>query len=184
MVPGVPAQAFPTRSPPSHPISPSLCSQQQPLPWGCSTIPKLQLPTALPSRGPVSLSVVCDCGKDCLILIPFRPPQISCFTLTLKYFSSDPDSCSHVGIGHRLQFSHLLRAGPGLLTLLFFPLVLSSYQILWFYIFLSTGHVLLSGLSWCSASISVSEGVFLMYLWRETYSMSSYCSAILFISTF
>ena len=25
-----------------------------------------------------------DCGKDCLILIPFRLPQISCVTLSLK----------------------------------------------------------------------------------------------------
>ena len=29
-----------------------------------------------------------DCGKDCLILIPFRLPQISCFPLSLKCFSS------------------------------------------------------------------------------------------------
>ena len=29
------------------------------------------------------------CGKDCLILIPFRLPQISCFTLSLKCFSSE-----------------------------------------------------------------------------------------------
>ena len=33
------------------------------------------------------------CGKDCLILIPFRLPQISCFTLSLKCFSSDSDNC-------------------------------------------------------------------------------------------
>ena len=50
---------FPPQSPPSHPLDPSLCSQQQPLPWDCSTIPKLQLPDAVPSRGPVSLSGVC-----------------------------------------------------------------------------------------------------------------------------
>ena len=41
---------------PSHPHSPSLCSQQHPSPWDCPTIPKLQLPAAAPSRGPVSLS--------------------------------------------------------------------------------------------------------------------------------
>ena len=50
----------------------------------------------------------------------------------------------------------------------------------WFYIFFSTGQVLLSALSWCSACTSVSEGVFLMYLWREMYSTSTYSSAILF----
>ena len=30
---------FPPQSPPSHPLCPSLHSQQQPLPWNCSTIP-------------------------------------------------------------------------------------------------------------------------------------------------
>ncbi|CAM9166022.1 unnamed protein product [Rangifer tarandus platyrhynchus] len=68
-------------------------------------------------------------GEDCLILIQFKLPQISCFTLSLKCFSSDPDSCSHVGIGHLLQFSHPLRAGPVLLTLLFFPQFLHPTEI-------------------------------------------------------
>ena len=40
-------------------------------------------------------------------------------------------------------------------------------------IFFSSGQVLLSALSWWSASTSVSEGVFLMYPWREMYSMST-----------
>ena len=70
------------------------------------------------------------CGKDCLILIPFRLPQISYFTLSLKYFSFDLDSCPAVGIGPLLQFPYPPRAGPVLLTLLFFPLVPSSYQVL------------------------------------------------------
>ena len=68
--------------------------------------------------------------KDCLILIPFKLPQISFFTLSLKCFSSDSDNWPAVGIGPLLQFSHQLRAGPVLLTLLFFPLVSSSYQVL------------------------------------------------------
>ena len=50
---------FPPQSPPSHPLNSTLCSQQQPSPWDCFTIPKLQLPAAVPSRGPVSLSRVC-----------------------------------------------------------------------------------------------------------------------------
>ena len=33
------------------------------------------------------------CSKDCLTLIPFRLPQISCSTLSLKCFSSDSDNC-------------------------------------------------------------------------------------------
>ena len=38
---------------------PSICSQQQPSLWDCSTVPKLQLPAAVPSRAPVFLSGVC-----------------------------------------------------------------------------------------------------------------------------
>ena len=49
--------------------------------------------------------------------------------------------------------------------------VLQSF--VWFYIFFSTGQVLLSALSWCFACFSVSEGVFLMYPWKEMYSMSN-----------
>ena len=59
----------------------------------------------------------------------------------------------------------------------------SSFILLsfaWFYILFSTGQVLLSALSWCSAFTSVSEGVFLMYPWGEMYSTSTYSSAILF----
>ena len=37
------------------------------------------------------------CSKNCLILIPFRLPQISCFTLSLKCFSSDSDNCLQCG---------------------------------------------------------------------------------------
>ena len=78
--------------------------------------------------------------KDCLILLPFRLPQISCFTLSLKRFSSDSDNCRAVGIRPLLQFPHLSRAGPVLLTLLFFSrssFILPSFA--WLYIFFSTG---------------------------------------------
>ena len=71
-------------------------------------------------------------GKDCLILIPFRLPQTSCFTLSLKCFSSDSDNCTDVEIGSLPlpQFPHLPRVHPVLLTLLSSPLVPSSYQAL------------------------------------------------------
>ena len=59
-----------------------------------------------------------------------RLPQISCFTLSLKCFCSDSDSCPNVEIGRLLQFSHLLMAGQVLLTLLLFPLVPLIYQVL------------------------------------------------------
>ena len=111
---------FPPQSPPSPPLDPSLCSQQQSLPWDCSTIPKLQLPAAAPSRESAPVRGTYGCSKDYLILISFMLPQISCFTLSLKCFSSDSDNCPDV-------FPHLLKAGPLLLTLMFYSLVLSSY---------------------------------------------------------
>ena len=40
---------FLPQSPPSHSFNPSLFSQQQPSPWDCSTIPKLQVPATAPS---------------------------------------------------------------------------------------------------------------------------------------
>ena len=96
---------FPPQSPPLHPLKLSLHSQQQPSPWDCSPILKLQLPATVPSRGPASLSWV-YCSKDCLILIPFSLLQISCFTFSLKCFSSHSDNCLDVGMGPLLQFPH------------------------------------------------------------------------------
>ena len=164
----------------------------------------------IPVRGKYGMS---GCGKDCLSLILFRLPKISCLTLSLKCFSSDSDfyrvakswtwlkwpwarrdkisfscgssafvrveredgtvqsvqghrllcprsygpirvssSCPDVEIRSLLQFPHLLRAGPALLTLLFFSLLPSSYRIL-------RGSVY-------SFPLVRSEGVFLRYLWR------------------
>ena len=54
----------------------------------------------------------------------------SCFTLSLKCFFSISDNCPDVAIGPLLQFPHPLRASPVLLTLLFSPLVPSSYRVL------------------------------------------------------
>ena len=126
-LPGFPPQAFPPLSPPSHPLDPSLHSQQQPSLWDCPTIPKLQLPAAAPSRGPAPLPGVCTAVARTVIFIPFRLPQISCFTLSLKSFSSDSDNCPAVGMGPLLQFPHTPRAPPVLLTFLFFLLLPSSY---------------------------------------------------------
>ena len=69
-------------------------------------------------------------SKDYLLLIPFRLPQISCFTLSLKCFSSDSDNCPDMGIGTLLQFPHPQRAGPVLLTFLFPTPSSSSYRVL------------------------------------------------------
>ena len=69
-------------------------------------------------------------GRDCLILIPLRLPQTSWFPLSLNCLSSDSDNCPNVGIGPLLQFLHPPMAGSVLVTLQFFPLVPSSYQVL------------------------------------------------------
>ena len=61
-------------------------------------------------------------------------------TLSLKCFSSDSDSCPDVGIRPLLQSPHPLRAGPVLLTLLFFSpssFILPTFA--WLYVFFSTG---------------------------------------------
>ena len=55
--------------------------------------------------------------------------------------------------------------------------ILASF--VWVFIFFSAGQVLLSTLSWCSVCTSVSEVIFLMSLWREMYSISTYSSTIL-----
>ena len=71
------------------------------------------------------------CCKDCLILIPFRLPQMSCFTLSLKCFSFDSDNCPMWGSDPCFSSpSCQPRASPVLLTLLFFLLVPLSYQVL------------------------------------------------------
>ena len=123
-----------------------------------------------------------SCGKDCPILIPFRLPEISCFTLSLYCFSSDSDNCPNVGIGPLLQFPHPLRVGTVLLTLLFSPLVPSSYWVLCssIYSFLLVRYS-------CSFSAGVLHALLCLkvHSWcicGEMYSMSTYTSAILFSS--
>ena len=176
---------FPPQSPPSHPLHPSLHSKQQPLPWDCSTIPKLQLQATVPSREPAYLSRVCmaptrivwfsfhlDCHRS---VVSLSALNVSPLTQTISpmwgsfsCFSPPPTEG---------------RSSP-MNTPVFPPssFVLPSFT--WVYIFFSTGQVLLSALSRYSACTSVSESVFLMYLWREMYSTSTYSSAIFKSFTF
>ena len=86
-----------------------------------------------------------------LILIPFRLPQISCFTLSLKCFSSDSDNCPDVGIGSLLHFPHWPRAGPVLLPLLFFPLFLhpTKFCMVLYILSLQSGTPVHSQLVFC-----------------------------------
>ena len=115
----------------------SLNSSSQPLPFPGDRIPAGHM---------------YGCGKDYQIFIPFRLPQISCFTFRLKCFSSDSENCPSVGIGPLLQFPQPLRVGSVLLILLFFsPNSFILQRFAWFYIFFSPGQVFLSTLRWCSA---------------------------------
>ena len=121
----------------------------------------------------------CGCSKDCLILIPFRLPQISCFTLSLKC-SPLPQTIALCGDQYPASVPLPAEAGPVLLTPLFFPLAPSSYRVL-------RGSIDSFPLvrSSCPLSVGVlhallSEGVSLMYLWREMYPTSTSSTAILF----
>ena len=104
------------------------------------------------------------------------------FSISFINFSSYPDNCPDVGIRPLLQTPPCPEGmssptnTPVLPPSSFIP---PSFAC--FYIFFSSGQVLLSPFSWYSASTSVSEGVFLTYPWREMYSVSTYSSTILFL---
>lgn len=80
----------------------------------------------------MSLSMICLVVARivCVILIPLGLLQLTCFTLSLKCFSSVPNNCPDGRIRPLHQFPYLPRAGPVLLTLLFFPILPSCYQVL------------------------------------------------------
>ena len=125
-LPGFPPQAFPTTV--SSLTSPRSISPQSTaaLTLGLLHNPQTPAPSCCTLQGTGTSALVRSlygCSKDCLTFIPFRLPQIGCFTLSLKCFSSDSDSCPEAGIRPLPQFPHPPRAGLVLLTLLFFPLV-------------------------------------------------------------
>ena len=80
---------------------------------------------------PISVWGMYGCSKDCLYeshptetvtdQLPHSLPQM---------FLLCPNNCPNVGIRPLLPLPHLPRTGPVLLTLLFFSLLLSSYQVL------------------------------------------------------
>ena len=169
-LPGFLTQAFPTT------ISP-LTS-----PWSLSPQSTAAL-TCVPVQG------MYGCSKDYLILyltilIPFRLPQIICFTLSLKCFSFDSENCHDVQIEPLLQFPHPLRAGP----VPPFPLVPSSYWVLHGSIYsfplvryscpLSAG-VLHALCVWrCIPDVSVEREVLHIHLLLHNLVLSPYCVLI------
>ena len=104
-LPGFPPQAFPTTiSSLTSPLSVSLQSTTA-LDLGLFQYLLTPAPSCCTFQGTcVPVWDMYGCGKDCLILIPFRLPQISCFSLSLKCFSSDSESCPDVGLRRLLQF--------------------------------------------------------------------------------
>ena len=172
---------FLSQSPPSPPLNPFSSQSTAALALGSLHTPQSPAPSHCAFQGTlIPVQGMYGCCKDYLILIPFRLLQVSYFTVSLKCFS-DTDNCSAVGIGTLLQFPIPWRAGSVLLiTLVFSPISFLLPSFTWLSVFFSSGQVLLSTLSWCSICTIVSAGVFLMYLWREMYSMSTYSSAILF----
>ena len=118
---------FPPQSPPSHPLNPSLHSQQQPSNWVCSTIPKPQLPAAAPSRVPASLSRVCMAVAR-TVWFSFR---LGCYrsAVSLSAWNLFPLTQIIAPIwGLDSYFSS--PSHQVLVTLLFFPLVSWSYWVL------------------------------------------------------
>ena len=83
---------------PSHFLNPSLHSQQQPSPWDCPTIPKLQHPAAAPSRGPVrvqvwlwqglSFSFHLGCHRSAVLLSALNVSPLT--QITVPMWGSDP----------------------------------------------------------------------------------------------
>ena len=172
-------QHFPPWSPPSHPLNLSLFSQQQPSPWDCSTIPKLQLPATAPSREPAFLSGVCMAVARTVWFSFHLGCHRSAVSLSALNVSPLTQTVAPMWTPASVPPPAEGRSSPTN-TPVFPPRSFILLSFAWFYIFFSAGQVLLPALSWCSACTSVSEGVFLMYLWREMYSTSNYSSNILF----
>ena len=130
-LPGFPPQAFPTTI--SSLTSPRSISPQS---TAALTLGLLHNPgTPAPSHGPfqgtcVPVLGVYGCGMDCLILIPFTLPQISCFTLSIKCFLPWFRPLPGCGNWTSALLPPPVEGRSSLLTLLLFPLVPSSYQVL------------------------------------------------------
>ena len=141
----------------------------------------LQLPAAVPSRRPASLSGLGMASARTVWFSLYLVCHRSAALVSALNVSPLTQTIAPMW-GSEACFSSPT-PGPVLLTLLFLPLVPSLLSFTRFYTFFSAGQALLSTLSWCSACTSVSEGVFLMYPWREMSSTSTNSSTILFSKT-
>ena len=97
---------------------------------GLLHIPELQLPATVPSSGSSSLSGVCMAAPRNVWFSFHLGCHRSAVSLSALNVSPLTQNWPDVGLRPLLQFPHQPRAGPVLLTLLFFPLVALSYQVL------------------------------------------------------
>ena len=176
--PGFPPQALPiTISSLTSPRSISLQSAAA-LALGLLQEPSTPAPSSCAFRG-TCLSVQGMYVARTVTLLPFRLPQISCsrsalnvspLTQTVAWlWGSDPASVSLPAEGRSSPANT-----PG------FPFLPTSYRVLHGSLF-SFPWVRSSYRLWTGVLVALlSEGVFLMYPWREMYPTFTYSSTILF----
>ena len=150
-----PHRHFPPQSPPSHPLDPSLHSQQQPSPWDCSTNPKLQVPSTVPSWGPVSQSGVCMAAARTVWFsfhLGYHRSAVSLSALNASPLTEMPRCGDRTSASVPLPAKG--RSNPTD-TPVFPPSSFILLSIVWFYILFSASQVRMSALSWCCACTSV-----------------------------
>ena len=182
-----------SRLPPFHPLRLSPHRQWQSSPWICSLIPTFQLPAPVLTSGHTSQSgahravtwtVYVGHSLSCLPqtrhFTLFQQPQILLFCPNWFpcWWGGFPGrgnlSSSSVSTPPGAQVpSHFLSSSFSLLI----SFVLPSYARIFPVLSSVQGPLLV--FSWCSVRIDPSVDVFLMHLWREITSTSSYSSAIL-----
>ena len=124
-LPGFPPQAFPTTT---SFLTPPQCTSLQSiaaLALGLLHSPQTSAPSHCTFQGTcIPVQGMYGWSKDCLILTPFRLPQISCY---LSALNVSPLTQTIALMWELDPCFSSQRAGPVLLTLLFSPLVPSSY---------------------------------------------------------
>lgn len=176
-LPSFPPQAFPTTVSSLMSLSLSPCQSTADLTLGLfsslssSPQPLCFLEDLCPCPCYIWLAMIV-----CVILIPFRMSQVSCFTLKCV---SVPNNCPSVGFDPASS-SLTLQTSPVLLTVLFPHLLALSCQVLHgsIHSFLVV-NFFLPTLSWCSARFSVSESCIPDACVKERYYMSLSSSAII-----
>ena len=174
-LPGFPSLAFPTTV--SSLMSPWAVSLQSTADLSLGLLLALQLQASVSC---VTARGIYGCSKDCLC------DSCSVWTVTGQLLHSQPQMfllcpkqlpwCvdqTHASVPHPPTKG---RSSP--VNFSFSPYFLLPTEFCVVLYILSDDRVLLPALSWCCGISTVSEGVFLMYLWREIYSMLTYSSSI------